>query len=185
MIPCQYLKACNFGDGLAVVEIPFFSTIRVGNKKIMVIDIYGNRQQQWLGQYCFFDDDSFCDGLFPLKEYISSSVMGEHHCITIFLDKEGVIYRNKNEVEKLNIRYQAKKKASLAPKEIDRQKLVYFCSEVTFLGTMIKLKTDSKENLRKKKKTLLADIKRVVEVAEHTLMAESKALEKSKEKIKA
>ena len=50
---------------------------------------------------------------------------------------------------------------------------------------MIKLKTDSKENLRKKKKTLLADIKRVVEVAEHTLMAESKALEKSKEKIKA
>lgn len=185
VIPCQFYHACDFGEGLAIVDDRnsylrkrMKSVILYSKAYLKFIDVNGCEQRLLIGNYRFSSSNRFHNGVCPIEIVIGRE---EYNYVPAFIDKKGNIY---SEVKTLEARYKVAESPCFLQEEIQNQ-LISYCSKITFLGKPITLKASSPSDLLEQKKVLFESIKKMVEEAEQSLVSEPVITEKPKEKVKA
>lgn len=175
VLPCEYLTVHDFKEELALVEIE--QRARHGGwcpTKLCFIDINGKIQEQLLGTYRIPCTSYFHNGFAPIELYGSySEACGSYDMIDAYIDKEGKVYsKNLSDIE----HYYKCSFPLVKQPEIDPNKLVYYCSEVSFLGAKVVLKANSELELIQKKKALCVEIRASITSFEETLTSEEDKL---------
>ena len=185
VIPCQFYKAWDFSEDLAIVDTRDLSFLmkpsrkndvlgrRFPQQKLRVIDLQGNIQDRFIGNYKLVSTGGFYNGLTPVLIYGRySEATASHKMIRGFVDKTGKVYDDEETVEKLKTLYYSESLYEVTDSIVDNNRLYSYCSKITLLGQTFEICANSSEELIEKKKQFYTSLTKEIDKFKKTCVAE-------------